>query len=101
MPINVEAQEWHLAYFVPKVGYFGHIFKDNDFKFVFLSININIDRQTKLKVSWTQNEYFNPRKPQQWPYLKSCNFGYNRYFSMIFFQLLEDLIPEKLIDSDF
>ena len=27
--------KWQLAYFGPKVGYFGHIFKDIDFNIVF------------------------------------------------------------------
>ena len=63
---------------------------------------IKIDRQTKLEVNWTQNEYFNRRKPQKWIYLnsrffqsvrhsKACNFGYNQYFAMIRFAAVRGL----------
>ena len=39
---------------------FGHFFKDINFKFVLPSISIKIDRQTKLEVNRTQNDYFSP-----------------------------------------
>ena len=45
--------KWQLAYFGPKVGYFGHIFQDVDFNNEFL--------QSVCR-------------------LNSCNFGYNWYF---------------------
>ena len=45
-----------MAYFRPKIDYFGHIFKDIDFKFVLL-IYIKIDRQTKLEVNRTKNNH--------------------------------------------
>ena len=48
------ALKWHLAYFGPKVGYFGHIFRDFDLKFVLPIIYIKIDRQTELEVNRTQ-----------------------------------------------
>ena len=41
------AKKWQLAYFGPKVDYFGHIFKDIDFKF---------------EHNQTQDDYFSPRK---------------------------------------
>ena len=44
-----------IAYFRPKIAHFGHIFWDNDFRFV-LS-NINIDGQTYLEVNWSQIGY--------------------------------------------
>ena len=41
--------------FFAKIGYFGHIFCDMDFKFV-LPI-INIKGKTQLEVNWTEIEH--------------------------------------------
>ena len=48
MPINVQAQKWHLAYFVPIDGHFGQMFWDMNF------IYINFNIQTKFEVNQTQ-----------------------------------------------
>ena len=40
-----------LAYFGLKIGYFGHIYWDIDFKFVSPIISINIEGQTQLEVN--------------------------------------------------
>ena len=52
--------------FRPKIDYFGHIFKDIDFKFVLL-IYIKIYRQTKLEVNRTKNNHLASKKPHKWP----------------------------------
>ena len=52
-PLKGVVPKWQLAYFGPKIGYFGHMFWDMDFKFVLPIIYINIDIQTKLEVNWT------------------------------------------------
>ena len=51
-PIEGRAPKWQLAYFRPNVGYFGHNFRDIDFKFVLPIIYIKIGEQTKYKVKW-------------------------------------------------
>ena len=53
MPNKGRVPKWQLAYFRPNVGYFGHIFRDIDFKFVLPIIYIKIGEQTKYKVNWT------------------------------------------------
>ena len=84
---QLDGRTLKLAYFRPKIDYFGDIFKDIDFKFVLL-IYIKIDRQTKLEVNRTKNNHLASKKPHKWPYLNSdffqcvrhskcCNFGYN------------------------
>ena len=88
--------KWQLAYFGPKVVYFGQIFQDIDFKFVLLVTYIKIDKQIILGVIRTQNDYLSLKKPHKWSYLNSdfskvsvrrnskfCNFGCNSYFSII------------------
>ena len=59
----LQIQNWGksgvLAYFGPKIGHFGHIFKNNmDFKFVSPIIYINIKGQTQLIVNKTQIDQF-------------------------------------------
>ena len=62
-PLEGVAPKWQLAYFGPRIGYYGHIFWDMDFKFVLPIIYINIDIQTKLEVNWTWIGHFSPQKP--------------------------------------
>ena len=47
-----------MAYFGLKIGYFGNIYWDMDFKFVLPFIYINNKWQTKLEVNWTQIDQF-------------------------------------------
>ena len=42
-PLEGRAHKWQLAYIGSKVGYFGHFFKDINFKFVLPIIYININ----------------------------------------------------------
>ena len=91
-------RKWQLAYFGPKVGYFCHIFKDIDFKFVLPIIYIKIDSQTKLKVNQTQYDYLNhEKKPTKMSisqfafFPKSSNFGYT--FPNIFEPTSAKLLP--------
>ena len=58
MPIQSWGKSGVLAYFGPKIGYFGHIFWDVDSKFVLPVIYINIKGQTQLEVNWTQIDHF-------------------------------------------
>ena len=59
--INVLAQKWLLAYFVPSDGHFGQTFLDMNFKFVLPIININVDIQSKFKVNQTQISHSIPK----------------------------------------
>ena len=54
MPIQSWGKSGVLAYFGLKIGYFGHVFWDIDFKFVLPTIHINIKGQTQLEANWTQ-----------------------------------------------
>ena len=58
MPIERWGKSGLLAYFWLKLGYFGHIFIDMDFKFVLPTIHINIKEETQLEVNWTQIDHF-------------------------------------------
>ena len=53
MPIQSWSKNGVLAYFGPKIGFFGHIIWEMDFKFVLPIISIDIKEQTKLEVNWT------------------------------------------------
>ena len=63
MPIESWGKSGVLAYFWLKIGYFGHIFWDMDFKFVLPIIYINIKGKIQLEVNWTQIDHFGPKKP--------------------------------------
>ena len=73
-PLEGRALKWDLAYFGPRVGYFGHIFWDISFKFVLPIIYIKIDGQTNLKsigLNFAINKaYETLQKPLKWPYRK-------------------------------
>ena len=58
MPIENWGKSGVLACFLLKIGYFGHIFWDMDFKFVLLTIHINIKEETQLEVNWIQIDHF-------------------------------------------
>ena len=49
-PLEGRAPKWQLAYFRPKVGYFGQMFWDMDFKFVLPIIYHENDGQTTFEV---------------------------------------------------
>ena len=51
IPIQSWGKSGVLAYFGLKIGYFGHIYWDMDFKFVLPIIYINIEGQTQLEVN--------------------------------------------------
>ena len=71
---QLDGRTLKLAYFRPKIDYFGHIFKDIDFKFVLL-IYIKIDRQTKLEVNRTKNNHLASKRPHKWP-MAISQFGF-------------------------
>ena len=70
MPIQSWGKSGILAYFGTKIGYFGHIFWDMDFKFVLPIMSIKIKGQTKLGFNWTEIGHFSLQKQQKRPYLK-------------------------------
>ena len=71
MPIQSLGKSGFLAYFGLKVGYFGHIYWDMDFKCVLSVIYINIEGQIQLEVNWTQIDHAGLQKATKWPYLKT------------------------------
>ena len=83
-PINVLAQKWHLTYFVPIDG---QMFWDMNFKFVFPSIYIRFDIQTKFEVDQTKTGHSILQKLTighiSEPILTSVNH-HKAYFSYIF-----------------
>ena len=54
-----------LVYFELKIGYFGHIVRDMDFKLVLPIIYINIKEHAYLEVNWNQIDHFILLKPQK------------------------------------
>ena len=54
MPIQSWGESGVLANFGLKIGYFGQIYWDMDFKFVLPIIYINSKGQTQEEVNWTQ-----------------------------------------------
>ena len=62
MPIESRGKSGVLAYFGLKIGYFGYIFWDMDFKFVLPISYINSKGKTQLEVNWTQIYHFGPQK---------------------------------------
>ena len=57
MPIQSWGKSGVLAYSGLKIGYFGHFFRDMDFKFVLPVFHINTKGQTQLEVNWTQIDH--------------------------------------------
>ena len=51
----VELCPLKVGLFLAKIGYFGHIFGDLDFKFVLPTIVINIKEETQLESQLDQN----------------------------------------------
>ena len=68
LPIQGWGKSGILAYFGLKIGYFGHVFWNMDFKFVLPIIYIDVKEQTQLEVNWTEFYRFGPQK---WPYLET------------------------------
>ena len=62
MPIQSWGKSGVLAFFGPKIGHFGQIFRDMDFNFVLPIMSIDIKGQTKLEVNWTQINHFSLQK---------------------------------------
>ena len=62
MPIQSWGKSGVLAYFVMKIGFFGHVFWDMDFKSVLPVIYINIKGKTQLEVNWTKIYHIGLRK---------------------------------------
>ena len=56
-----------LAYVGLKIGYFGHIYWDMDFKFVLPFIYINTEGQTQLEVNMTQIDHVGLQKATKIP----------------------------------
>ena len=75
MPIQSWGKSGVLAYFAPKIGHFGHIFLDMDFKFVLPIISIDIKGQTELEVNWTQIDYFSLQKKQKNGHISKSHFA--------------------------
>ena len=64
-----------LAYFLLKIGCFGHIFWDMDVKLVLPLIYINIKEQTQLGVNWTQINHFIKMAISQNAILAKCQLA--------------------------
>ena len=53
-PLEGRTPKWWLAYFGPKIGQFGHIFRDFNLQFVLPIIYIKIDVHINFEVNQTQ-----------------------------------------------
>ena len=63
MLIKSRGKSGILAYFGLKIGYFGHVFWDMDFKFVIPIVYNNTKGQTQLEGKLTQIDHFGFQKP--------------------------------------